>query len=625
MSKIYDLILDNLKNQECEHLFIKINDNQKYTEYFENLKSNILSEITLSVRSDTKIYNKINLYGKVIKDGVIKLDTNLQMSVTNMLVQVGSEYYFVTSCDNNTRSNSTFISLYPKPDFCTNVETVNIVCLKYIGNYLHQLSSLFHMSSKYDEYKSILTTFLNSKKNFKGEYSKNNINISESCNETQAQAITNLKHNVEIIHGPPGTGKSTTIINIINFALPDTHNILCTAIQNQAIESIVIKLENSEIDFVVIGEDDRLKETSRKYTLNKHYLKSKEITTLNKEILLLKKDIELVNKYTIDDNTKNKNKLEDLKIKYDIKTDRLSTFYDKIYEEIKIKEKSIETEKIKIMCKFRVFLCTIDTSYKFYAMLPNNKQISTVILDEAGSTKESDMLPLMRLNPKNIIMIGDPKQLSAFCDLKLDDEQKYFLTVSPLERLMKCGKQHSILTTQYRMKSDMCKIVSKLFYGGILVSDESRNVIVTKKTGLSIKWINVSEQEQRDVKYESFYNQKEIEEIIKLCNKHQGEEIMILTSYNSQLKELNKLIGTDSSNILVRTIDASQGSESSIVILSLTRSNTENKIGFLADDKRMCVALSRAKNMLYIVGNKDTFKNSGNKRWNALVTILDKY
>lgn len=625
MSRIYDLILDNLNSKNNENKFLQITDNQKYADYFTTLKSNILSEITLSIKSDTKLYNKTKLYGKVLKDGLIKLDTNIQNSITNMIVQISGEYYFVMSCDLETRSNFTFLKLYPKPEFCVNVDNVNIICVKYVGNYLHQLSSLFYIESKYDEYRDILSTFLNSKKNVNGDYSNKNITVSDNCNETQVSAISNLSYNVELIHGPPGTGKSTTIINIINLALPETHNVLCTAIQNQAIESIVIKLENSNINFVVIGENDRLKETSRKYTLTKHFEKSKEITKLNKEILLLKKDIDLINKYTLDDTSDNKQKMSELKNKYNIKHDRLSQFYDTIYEIIKQTEKTIENEKNRIMCEFKVFLCTIDTSYKFYAMLPSTKHISTVILDEAGSTKESDMLPLLRLNPSNIIMIGDPKQLSAFCDLKLDEEQKMFLTISPLERLIKCGRKHHILTIQYRMKSDMCKIVSKLFYNGILTSDESRNIPITKKTGLSIKWVNVTEKEQRDEKYESFYNIEEIEEIVKLCNKHQGEEIMILTSYNSQLKELNKMLGTDNNDILVRTIDASQGSEASIVILSLTRSNDENKIGFLGDDKRMCVALSRAKNLLYIVGNKNTFKNCGNKKWNALVTLVEKY
>lgn len=625
MSKIYDLILDGLKSGEKKHKFKKMTDNLTYVDYFLTLKLNILSEIIQSVKSEKKTYNKTQLYGKVIKDGAIKLDTNLQNSITNMIVTIAGEYYFVMSCDNDTRSKWTFLKLYPKPDFCVNVETVNILCLKYVGNYLHQLSSLFYIESKYNEYEKILGTFLNSKKNIKGEYLENEIKTSENCNETQSLAMLNLKNNLELIHGPPGTGKSTTIINIINLVLPNTHNILCTAIQNQAIESIVIKLENSDINFVVIGEDERLKNTSRKYTLTKHYEKSQEISKLNKEITFLKKDIDLINKYTLDDTQQNKQKLSDLKNKYNVQSDRLSIFYDAIYCKIGEKEKMIETEKIKIMCNFRVFLCTIDTSYKFYAMLPPTKQISTIILDEAGSTKESDILPLIRLNPKNIIMIGDPKQLSAFCDLRLDDEQKMFLTMSPLERLIKSGKQHSILTIQYRMKSDMCQIVSKLFYNGILTSDISRQVTVTKKKGLSIKWIDVKEKEQYNTKFESYYNPHEIDEVAKLCDKHAGEEIMILTSYNSQLKELNKLLGDNTSNILVRTIDASQGSESSIVILSLTRSNDENKIGFLTDDKRMCVALSRAKNLLYIVGNKDTFKNCGNKKWMALVSVIDKY
>lgn len=624
MSKIYDLILDSIKHSGKEQEFLKITDKLSQEDYFRILQSNIISEITLSLKQDIKTHNKQKLYGKVINDSLIKLNTKLNNSVTNTVVSISGNYYFVVGCDNDIRSNSTILKLYPRPDFCVNVETVNILCHKYVGNYLHQLSSLFYIDSK-PEYRTIIKPFLDANAYIDGDYYIKDVIESENCNETQALAITNLKSNVELIHGPPGTGKSTTIINIINLAIPESHNILCTAIQNQAIESIVIKLENSNINFVVVGEDDRLKETSRKYTLSKHYAKSSEITRLNNTINLYKKDIENVTKFSLEDSKGYSSNLLKLKEKYNVESDRLSSYYDAIYNKINLTEKEIEKEKHSILCTFRVFLCTIDTSYKFYAMLSSSKKISTIILDEAGSTKESDMLPLIRLNPSNIIMIGDPKQLSAFCDLKINEEQKTFLTISSLERLMKYGRRYSMLTLQYRMKSDMCKIVSKLFYGGILVSDSSRTYVPTKKNGISVKWIDVNEYEQYDEKYESYYNEKEIEEVVKICNKHQGEEIMILTSYNSQLKELTKLVGQDDSNILIRTIDASQGSESSIVILSLTRSNAENKIGFLADNKRMCVALSRAKNFLYIVGNKETFMKSGNNRWRALLTVLNKY
>jgi superfamily I DNA and/or RNA helicase len=622
MSKIYDLILDSLLEKSKN--FEPIEKNIDYKEYVKILQNNIVLEVACSLKQNNIEKNKMKVFGKVMKDGTIKLNTKT-IKLTNTVVKISDLYYFVTSCDLNDETGCIFLKLYPKPEFNANVESVNIICLKYVGNYLHQLSSLFYIESNYVEYKSIMSSFLNPTKYISGQYTTNENDavgtVDENCNDTQLMAITNLKNNIELIHGPPGTGKSTTIINILNLKIPMDHNVLCTAVQNQAIESIVIKLENSNINFVVIGEDDRLKEVSKKYTLNKYYAKSEIIKKLNMEIIRIKKDVEIVGKLVLEDK---KNEMNELKKKYNVTSDRLSNLYDAIYFKIKEKEVMIENEKKVIMETFRIFICTIDTSYKFYGMLPNSKKISTVILDEAGSTKESDMLPLLRLCPKNIILIGDPKQLSAFCDLRLDDNQKKILVTSVLERLMKSGRKHSVLTIQYRMKSDMCKIVSKLFYDNILLSDESRKVITTQKTGLSMKWVDVKDYEQYDEKMESYYNGAEIEEIIKLCNKHMGEEIMILTSYNAQLKELGKLL-ENSDNILVRTIDASQGSESSIVILSLTRSNKENKIGFLSDAKRMCVALSRAKNSLYIVGNKETFLNCGHIRWNSLVKFLDKY
>ena len=164
----------------------------------------------------------------------------------------------------------------------------------------------------------------------------------------------------------------------------------------------------------------------------------------------------------------------------------------------------------------------------------------------------------------------------------------------------------------------MCKIVSTLFYDCLLKSDISR-----KHEGkLSIKWINVDGLEEYDEKFKSYYNNDEINKIIKLCDFHKNNDVMILSSYNSQLKLLNKIF--DTPNILVRTIDASQGSESSIVIISLVRSNMNNQIGFLSDVKRMCVSLSRAKNLLYIVGNMHTFEHSNSQKWRQLISLLNE-
>lgn len=620
MSKIYDLILENIyrpENDSCH--FESIDDNLSHEDYLHRLKSNIITQLALGINDRTLLYNLLKLYGKPVDNYTIKLNTNMDPTVTltNTIVTIGGKFYFVTLHKHDLISNTTCISLYPEHNL---KENICITCLQYIGNYLHQLSCLFHIEKNYDVYRNVLTPFINSEAQINGDYINNSITVTHKCNKTQSLAISNLKYNLELIHGPPGTGKSTTIINIIEHALPPTHNILCTAIQNQAIEALVIKLEATNTDFVVIGNETRLKETSQKHTLEKYFAKSKEIEKLNEQINLHLKDIDNLTKYTLDDTSSSRKKILELRSKYNVDPERTSLFYDVIGSKIKEKEKLIEREKDKITFRFRIFVCTIDTSYKFYLQLKSQKTIETIILDEAGSVKETEMLPILRLNPRNIIMIGDPKQLSAFCDLHISEEKRRCLTISPLERLIDCGKCHSMLSVQYRMTNAMCNIVSNLFYNQLLISDESKNV----DSSDSVVWIDSKGDEELDVKLESYYNRDESQLILKLCEKHMGEEIMIITSYNAQLKLIQNLLGDNNPNILVRTIDASQGSESDIIILSLVRSNDKNKIGFLYDQKRMCVALSRAKKMLYIVGNIEMFRNSRHKIWKTLINMIEQ-
>jgi superfamily I DNA and/or RNA helicase len=115
----------------------------------------------------------------------------------------------------------------------------------------------------------------------------------------------------------------------------------------------------------------------------------------------------------------------------------------------------------------------------------------------------------------------------------------------------------------------------------------------------------------------SYSNMEEIIKIQEIVQNYKNKNILILTFYNSQLEILNKKF-QNTYNILCRSIDSSQGMESDIVIISLVKSDFNT---FVNDPRKICVGLSRAKNKLIIVGNKNVFVK--NNIWNMISTYID--
>jgi superfamily I DNA and/or RNA helicase len=234
---------------------------------------------------------------------------------------------------------------------------------------------------------------------------------------------------------------------------------------------------------------------------------------------------------------------------------------------------------------------------------------------------------------KRIILVGDHKQLPPIIDQELQEKalnekeiQKKVLETSLFEYLYEqLPKNNKItLSNQYRMHPDIGDLVSYLFYDGqvaselVNIQEKAHQLTIFDK---NIYWISTSdvpeEKSKEKENRKSRSNPYEAKIIRGILNKIQQDfelndmqkEVGIISAYRSQISVLESAIAPNDKelwknlHIIIHTVDAFQGGECDIIIYDLVRSNREKRLGFTADDRRLNVALSRAKQLLIIVGN----------------------
>lgn len=253
-----------------------------------------------------------------------------------------------------------------------------------------------------------------------------------------------------------------------------------------------------------------------------------------------------------------------------------------------------------------------------------------VIIDEAGrSTASETFVPMSK--GKKIILVGDHRQLPPIIDQELQERalsekeiQKRILQTSLFEYLYEQLQKNNKITlnNQYRMHPNIGNLVSALFYKNqvaselVNIEEKQHNLTCFDK---SVYWISTSDvtekEERKNGKSRSNpYEAKVIKEILskiqqdcEFNNLH--KEVGIIAAYRSQISILESAIAPNDQqlwknlHLIIHTVDAFQGGECDIIIYDLVRSNPEKKLGFTSDDRRLNVALSRAKQLLIIVGD----------------------
>lgn len=288
-----------------------------------------------------------------------------------------------------------------------------------------------------------------------------------------------------------------------------------------------------------------------------------------------------------------------------------------------------------------VIFCTLSTSG--VAAMRRTKKINDLFVDEAAAATEPEVMIPFHLAPERMLAVGDPKQLPAVLMSRYAVECG--LDKSLIGRLMyDCSHEYTMLDKQYRMRPEIRSLPSQIFYDGKIldgdnVSSPDYKGKVSILGGRSYSFLQVKGVEE--TMNHSYYNMKEaqtvLEMVVMICDAWKNisgdgtrwyapEKVRIITFYAGQVSCIRRLLNKNGfGQVVVATVDSSQGCESDIVIISFVRSNENSgktqQAGFLQDERRLNVALTRAKYQLICIGDaNNTLSTSGVP---ALQTIVE--
>ena len=459
--------------------------------------------------------------------------------------------------------------------------------------------------------------------NFSVNSSVSDVNI-KNLNQSQLNAVRNsLENNIFYsVQGPPGTGKTYTASFLINEILKGDGRVLITADSNAAIDNLIRKLVDLDIDVLRIGNPIRVNSDLKKYTLDYKTLEN----VMYKDIELFEKEIEKYKEKQKKMERPNAKKTRG--IPYDkllelALTNRTSRGLSKktikslrpwlkaqkkiddLYDMIQKQKQEIQENLIN---SHRVIASTNSTSG---SEILKYEKFDWLIMDEAAQASiPSSLIPMLKAN--RFVLIGDHFQLPPV--VINTEAKKLGLSISLMDFLyQKYPYQLTLLNTQYRMNKTINKLVSEMFYSGKLKADKSikNRIIKNLKNENIIEIIDVKGHELIKKDSKSYYNNYEIDEVIKIVKRYRNlgisdDQIAIISPYKAQAVKINYLLEGD---IEVDTVDSFQGREKDIVIISFVRANTKDRVGFLSDFRRLNVSISRAKSKLVLVGNFTTLKS----------------
>jgi ATP-dependent RNA/DNA helicase IGHMBP2 len=427
-------------------------------------------------------------------------------------------------------------------------------------------------------------------------------------NSSQVEAINNiLKANeLGIIHGPPGTGKTTTIVQAIKaLANQNSKPILVVAPSNTAVDLLTEKLDEAGLDVIRIGNPTRVSEKLQALTLDgkiQNHPSIKDSKKLKKQAAEYKN---MAHKYK-----RHFGKSE---------RDQRKALFDEAHKILKEVEKSEEYIIESLFEKVQVITATLVGSNHYTVQ---KLKYQAVVIDEAGQALEpACWIPILKA--EKVIMAGDHCQLPP--TIKSQEAAKYGLAKTLFEKCIKLHPESvTLLDTQYRMNQDIMQYSSEVFYENKLIAVDAVKNHLVFENDLSVEFIDTAGCSFNEkLEGTSSTNPEEADLLIKYLGIYlntnsvpKNVTIAVISPYKKQVDYLKENIANMpdyerfKSNIVVNTIDSFQGQERDIVCISMCRSNDKGDIGFLSDIRRMNVAMTRARKKLVIVGDSATLSKS---------------
>jgi ATP-dependent RNA/DNA helicase IGHMBP2 len=412
---------------------------------------------------------------------------------------------------------------------------------------------------------------------------------------------------VAFIHGPPGTGKTTTLVHAIVQVVKEERQVLVCAPSNAAVDLLADKLSEKGLTILRLGHPARVTEQSLSKTLDAriaahvHYHELRELR-------------------------KRMDQIKDTAFKYK----RKFGYHEKEQRRLLLQEaKALKSDADALefyivndlLQNTEVICCTLVGSSH---PVMRGKKFKTAFVDEAAQALEpATWIPVLR--SERIIFAGDHFQLPP--TIKSNEAARSGLAETLFEKgIARHPEMSSMLQVQYRMHQDIMEFSSRYFYKDELIAHETVKNKLLRPNQPPVEFIDTAGcgfTEMQDPETLSRYNEEEAHLLIRQVEKlieeigveeWQKDELTmgIITPYRAQVDHLNKLAEASAvltplkKMISINTVDAFQGQERDIIAISFVRSNNEGEVGFLGDIRRTNVAMTRARKKLIMVGDTAT-------------------
>ncbi|MFP4233137.1 MAG: IGHMBP2 family helicase [Candidatus Aenigmatarchaeota archaeon] len=461
----------------------------------------------------------------------------------------------------------------------------------------------------------------------------------EKLNESQRKAVERSleAEDLFLVHGPPGTGKTTALIEVIEQHVERGKKVLATADSNVAVDNIVDFLDERGVDVVRVGHPARVTETLQEHTLD-YIVEGK--SKYKESQKLWKKVGEIGNKQ--DQETfpsgKWRRGMDNKKIKKLAKKEKgmrgvpakkiksMAKWIELQEEKNKVvrKAKRLEQEAVDEVIESVDVVCATNSTAG--SELMENKDFDVAVIDEATqATEPSCLIPITHAN--KAIMAGDHRQLPP--TILNQEAKERGLEETLFERMLEVHSSDikEMLEKQYRMNTDIMDFSSEEFYDGELKADETvadhklqisgepssklmKEVFDPENIVLFLdnegKWKESSRK--GSTSKENKKEAEKVEEVVRECIDLgvNPEDIGVISPYDDQVDLLNSKL--DIEGLEIKTVDGFQGRQKDVIVLSFVRSNEDGNIGFLKDLRRLNVSITRARKKLIMVGDSTTLE-----------------